>query len=138
MNKEIKDRWTAALRSGDYKQGQGALCAVQEGQPDEFCCLGVLCDLAVKAGTIPQPALTDYTSYTSTRCQFRKYGDPDAYDTQTALLPEVVVKWAGLDDQSPNVRVDDGEESLTALNDVEPGYGGRDFNGIADAIEASL
>ena len=43
MKKEIKDRWVEALRSGDYQQGERAL---KEGE--NFCCLGVLCDLHAK------------------------------------------------------------------------------------------
>lgn len=40
MNKEIKDRWIKALRSGEYEQGRHRL------RPDyKFCCLGVLCDV---------------------------------------------------------------------------------------------
>lgn len=135
MNKEIKDRWTAALRSGDYTQGTGSLCLVRDGKASTYCCLGVLCELAVQDGAIPQPVLT-LPSPSGT--QFRKYGDSNTYDVQTALLPEAVVQWAGLDDQSPNVRTDGGHESLTALNDMAEVHGGLDFNGIADAIEASL
>lgn len=42
MNPELKAKWIAALRSGDYKQGRGVLRS-----PDEsFCCLGVLCDIS--------------------------------------------------------------------------------------------
>jgi hypothetical protein len=41
MNKEIKEQWVSALRSGKYKQGNGALRNIK----DEFCCLGVLCDI---------------------------------------------------------------------------------------------
>lgn len=37
--------WVKALRSGKYQQGKGAL---RDGEG--FCCLGVLADLAVKAG----------------------------------------------------------------------------------------
>lgn len=40
MNPEIKAKWVAALRSGEYKQGKGSLST-----GGEFCCLGVLCDL---------------------------------------------------------------------------------------------
>ncbi len=40
MNAEIKNRWAAALLSGNYKQGQGSLRVC-----DNFCCLGVLCDV---------------------------------------------------------------------------------------------
>lgn len=42
---EYKDKWIAALRSGEYKQGQGMLCHVGDGETREFCCLGVLADL---------------------------------------------------------------------------------------------
>ena len=40
MNKEIKTKWLAALRSGKYEQGFGALKT-----PSGHCCLGVLCDV---------------------------------------------------------------------------------------------
>lgn len=35
-------QWISALRSGKYKQGAGAL----RNSKDEFCCLGVACDIA--------------------------------------------------------------------------------------------
>ena len=44
MKPEIKAQWLTALRSGDYQQGQGYL-----RQGDQYCCLGVLCDLYGKA-----------------------------------------------------------------------------------------
>ena len=40
MNEDIKIKWLAALRSGEYQQTKEALRA--EGS---FCCLGVLCDI---------------------------------------------------------------------------------------------
>lgn len=40
MKANIKERWLAALRSGDYKQGTDRLRI-----ENTFCCLGVLCDL---------------------------------------------------------------------------------------------
>jgi hypothetical protein len=40
MHAETKERWVTALRSGQYKQGQRSL---RKG--DEYCCLGVFCDL---------------------------------------------------------------------------------------------
>ena len=45
MNKSIKKKWVAALRSGEYKQGMFAMC-----NRGEYCCMGVLCDL------LPKPA----------------------------------------------------------------------------------
>lgn len=44
MDAELKARWIAALRSGDYAQGKGKLGRREFGA-HEYCCLGVLCDL---------------------------------------------------------------------------------------------
>jgi hypothetical protein len=41
VNKDIKTKWLEALRSGEYKQGQGAL----QTSDKTFCCLGVLCEV---------------------------------------------------------------------------------------------
>jgi hypothetical protein len=41
MTPELKAKWLAALRSGKYQQGEGAL-----NKDGKFCCLGVLCDVA--------------------------------------------------------------------------------------------
>jgi hypothetical protein len=43
MREDIKQEWTADLRSGKYKQGKGGL----RNPPPEngYCCLGVLCDI---------------------------------------------------------------------------------------------
>ena len=40
MDKELKEKWVAALRSGHYKQGKDWLRV-----GDTFCCWGVLRDL---------------------------------------------------------------------------------------------
>ena len=56
MNKEIKDKWVKALRSGEYKQGRLYL------QRDNlFCCLGVLC----KVLDVPN-IVSDYSNNTMT------------------------------------------------------------------------
>ena len=39
MNKEIKEKWIEALRSGRYNKIKGAL-----KKDDGFCAVGVLCD----------------------------------------------------------------------------------------------
>lgn len=41
MDAALKAKWTAALRSGEFKQGKGQL---KNG--DAYCCLGVLCVVA--------------------------------------------------------------------------------------------
>lgn len=40
MDAEIKAKWIAALRSGEYRQGRETM-----RQGDRYCCLGVLCDV---------------------------------------------------------------------------------------------
>lgn len=42
INKELVKKWVEALRSGKYKQGRSAL----RNRDNEFCCLGVLCDIS--------------------------------------------------------------------------------------------
>ena len=39
MNKELKEKWITALRSGEYKQGQTLL---HSDEDNSYCCLGVL------------------------------------------------------------------------------------------------
>lgn len=41
MDKELKQKWIDALRSGEYKQTKGTL-----RDTNGHCCLGVLCDVA--------------------------------------------------------------------------------------------
>lgn len=47
MNKEIKAKWLAALRSGKYVHGKGQLKDVTTGHP-KHCCLGVLCEVLLE------------------------------------------------------------------------------------------
>lgn len=104
MNPEIRARWAAALRSGKYPQTHGRL---RDG--GGFCCLGVLCELAVADGTL---APADETAG-----MYR-------YDGEPAVLPDAVLEWAGLRDDDPYVTADLGEEeggrqvvNLAGLND---------------------
>src|SRR2546428_4791823 len=48
MNPKVKKAWIKALRSGVYVQGATRLVTTHKHPdvPDEFCCLGVLCDIA--------------------------------------------------------------------------------------------
>lgn len=41
MNKELKEKWTSSLRSGNFEQGTDYLC-----RNGKYCCLGVLCEVA--------------------------------------------------------------------------------------------
>lgn len=44
MNKEMKEKWVEALRSGEYNQGKGRLRQANQ-YGSYYCCLGVLRDL---------------------------------------------------------------------------------------------
>ncbi|WP_086846945.1 hypothetical protein [Amycolatopsis kentuckyensis] len=111
MNPGIKRRWVEALRSGDYRQGTGQL-----SRDDKFCCLGVLCDVAVKSGVT-----------VSTKTDDRSTG----YDNSFVFLPPRVQEWAGLPENDPNIAV--ANTWLSSLNDD-----GASFAEIADLIDEHL
>ena len=129
MNSEVKEQWTAALRSGEYAQDKNYL-RTNEG----YCCLGVLCELAVKANVIPEPEQLNRMAVDG---HYYKYSG-GAYST----LPASVMLWAELDDWNPKVPAPDGmvedhiiddQTTLAELNDL-----GYTFNEIADTIEENL
>lgn len=109
MNPEVKAKWIAALRSGEYKQTQGHLRV-----GDAFCCLGVLCNLHAQAH--PEIA-AEQTS-------------KDGYMGRDSYLPAEVQVWAGLDTSTGELK---GGRSLAVMNDR-----GSSFKTIADAIEEQL
>lgn len=121
MDKKIKARWIKALLSGKYKQGRSVLLK-NEGGEKLYCCLGVLCDLAVKSRAIPPP-------------EDRKV--VFLFDGEDGELPSLVVEWAKLEDSNPIVKAtpfkDSKDCSLANLNDK-----GRTFKQIAGYIEKSL
>lgn len=119
MNKEVQDKWTTALRSGEYQQSSGKLRT-----PEGYCCLGVLCDLAVKADIIDAPYVEQL--YLMETAYY--------YDGERQYLPDSVRNWAGLNNIDPRVQVDDIiNDSLSNLNDS-----GHTFAEIADYIEEGL
>jgi hypothetical protein len=117
MDPEVRARWTAALRSETYLQGRGNL-----REFDTFCCLGVLCDLAVSDGVVAMEV--DENGCWS-------------YEGRGDYLPLPVKEWAGIpgDGEDPQVAVDMGEGvegvGLASLNDDYRWT----FAQIADAID---
>lgn len=125
MNEAIKKEWVDALRSGQYKQGTGWLCKEVNGER-EYCCLGVLTDLAIKNGID-----IEVTAYLD---------DAISYDGESEFLPEVVMEWAEIRTRNGEFRGARDEEmnsyfnmTLTDLNDA-----GEDFVELADYIEKYL
>lgn len=121
MNSEIKKLWCEKLRSGEYEQGKGSL------RPDgnaelggySFCCLGVLCDLALAVPKLKGAWEKDYFLV-----------DGLAPVQMAGLLPIAIAEWAGLyrgtEERNPQC-------TLARLNDD-----GATFSRIADYIEANL
>lgn len=145
MKPEIKAQWLAALRSGQYTQATGVL---HETGPrgDSYCCLGVLCDLAEKAGVVESdvtqnPRLAhDNTSllfeYRPAGFDKDPRGDDVGYDEiSSGTLPDAVQEWAGITDsagvfnKTPGGPVDNWS-TLADEND-----GGASFEEIAELIE---
>lgn len=116
MKQNIKKIWIEALRSGDYKQGTGALRITSENEKGEtiinHCCLGVLCNLHKKI-------------------MKKKGWDGYNYLGEDCFIPESVKKWAGLESGNGAFEYKNGEStSLVSLNDE-----GKSFKQIANIIE---
>lgn len=112
MDPEVKARWVAALRSGDYEQGAHAL----RTNDNRYCCLGVLCDVVDPAG---------WSSGGGHRCGINSY------------LPSSVAREVGLSTRPevPDPRGEFGGDrvGLDILNDSS-----YSFAQIADLIEEHL
>jgi hypothetical protein len=120
MKQAIMKKWVKALRSGEYPQGRGQLLDEKGG----YCCLGVLCDLAMMEG------VTDFTP--------KGIPNRNKYGGSYEFLPTEVKKWAGMKTENGSLRNIEIEtpwgytvSSLTEFND-EMKY---DFDKLADVIE---
>lgn len=116
MKSEIKAKWVTALRSGEYTQGRGQL----RTNDNKFCCLGVLCDIHSRETETPWTE-TDHILYDW------------SYRAEDLVLPEAVVKWAGLESGNPALVNGDCSQH----NDGA-GVCSKSFSEIADLIEANL
>ena len=122
MKPTIKKLWVNALRSGKYKQGRGSLCktTTEKGKTvTEYCCLGVLGDVAVDAYWEKNPTVPLIGGK-----QVTEYGLID--EVNTGFLPNSVEKQLGL----TRSRTD----KLVELNDDSE----FSFDDIADYIEKHL
>ena len=115
MNKIVKTALLEALRSGKYEQGRYRL----KSSSERFCCLGVLCELAVEAGVIPPVRITTGGQY--------------EYDSEVNELPWKVQKWSGIQTPDAKLLQEEGSDSLIGFNDA-----GYTFEQIADIIESKF
>jgi len=140
MKSQVKEKWIAALRSGEYDQGVGGLRTLTR-----FCCLGVLCDL--------------YSKETGIEWNYKYISEGHPvngfeFDGQRNFLPSSVVEWSGLETSSPEINIlvpeeedEDGEYVYTQVLAEEYGYtqvlaelndNGENFFKIADLIEENF
>lgn len=115
---DIRDKWLAALRSGNYKKGTLRL----RDTSDRFCVLGVLCDVVdPDRWALPAPRTPPYPWYS-----FGLGID--------SFLPEDVVELVGLRSKNGHSldRVNDFP-CLSAMSDRKA----MTFTQIADIIEAN-
>ena len=117
MQKELKEKWVEALRSGSYNQCAGLLRSV-----DGFCCLGVLADVANPYGWDFD---TDNEDDEKTLRYYHKFGDQSNGDGNIMLGEKWWVEVSGRDL--------DTMSELASLNDE-----GNPFTFIADVIEAKI
>lgn len=130
MRVKVKKKWVDALRSGEYTQGQNRLVTYAGTDEAQYCCLGVLCDLAEKAGVVK----FDTGGYVSV---------DNPLDRDRFGLPKAVSAWAGLTEKTfnnrkslasaPQVTIQTNTDSLANHND-----NGKTFEQIAEAIERDL
>lgn len=121
MKADVKKLWLEALRSGEYQQGKSCLHAKTE-KGDEFCCLGVLCDLYAKKKKL---------QWGDERTDVWAKQNYVTFLGATVMPPVKVMKWAGL--HLIQVRYNDDPITISDLNDD-----GIPFSTIADLIEEQL
>jgi hypothetical protein len=107
---DLFERWIAALRSGKYKQGRFNLRSTD----DDYCCLGVLCDIVNPGGWGPSVAKDRY-----------RFGGVDN------TLPDHVANGLGMGWGGELPTPVDGTRRLATLNDTRV----YTFDQIADVIE---
>jgi hypothetical protein len=119
MDPEAKAAWVEALRSKEYKQGRRQLVRICPDGSAEFCCMGVLCDVA------GLPIATDLDK--ETRYEF-------VDEARLGVLPLSFAQSIGLGSVNPGIVYDGLNSDLAELNDRYR----LSFSQIADLIEAQL
>jgi hypothetical protein len=114
MKPEIKQKWVQALKSGKYRQGKGSL----KNKLNEYCCLGVLCDLHSKETSIKW--------------------NGDVYLDKCIQLPSEVMEWAGIDNMVGRSGMVDSDINLRPIYLTDLNDSGRTFKEIAEIIEEKL
>ena len=127
MNPEFKAKWLAALRSGEYKQIEGALRLVEYDKVG-YCCLGVACEISGQGTWVPY-------AYGSAALGFRLNDDflPEELGGRynTARIPLTLRHFLGISQEAEDLvlQMNDGNYGETAP---------KTFTEIAQWIEENL
>jgi len=104
LKPEVKKLWVDALLSGKYSQGMSVL-----RRGNNFCCLGVLCDLYAEDHPSWQ-----WKQMSSIEWTFRDTASGDAWGV---MPPHAVGNWTDVDTRNAAVIYDGRRQFLTSLND---------------------
>ena len=115
LNKNAQ-KWVEALESGKYSRGTGYLCCISRGKR-RYCCLGVACDLYLKEHPDKLKAVIGERVV--------------RYNNDIMSLPEIVMKWLGINDNTGGFLMDGKGCSLASINDD-----GKSFKEIAKIIRS--
>lgn len=141
MKGSVLDELVKRLRSGEYAQGTGALRVRAASGRDLYCCLGVMCEMAVEDGVIERKSNSDVGSAYSYSSGMGEY-------EYNAYLPPAVIDWAGiLSDVEKSLTYEDyhyhyeergqwgdgGDDALAVMNDAR-----MPFPEIADWLVANV
>jgi hypothetical protein len=119
-NIENMTRMVEALESGEYVQAQMRLRT-----EDGFCCLGVACDVASKAG------VGEWARRESEEAGW-KFDTPGSIYGETAVLPKAVREWLGV--RHSQLALSDWEHGERAIAATTLNDDGKDFAEIAAKI----
>ncbi len=137
LKPEVKEAWVTALRSGEYRQGQGRL---RGGLiHDCYCCLGVLVDLMVRKEVDGQVEVAwshparDATYRLSSPATVSVIGTIPTRIAEGLISDDVArLIWEG--EPRHHATWTDYQSRLTDMNDMQK----KNFSEIADWIEATL
>ena len=128
MDRGIARKWAEELRSGYYEQGSGVLKEEVTAGKIRYCCLGVLCEMAIEAGVILEALINDDLAKNLGRKEGKVFSFDDGDEQVFGQLPHKVMEWAEVKDCDGFIS--DKFRSLSEMNDD-----GRTFAAIANVID---
>lgn len=122
MNAELKAKWIAALRSGEYIQGRSYLKSHSREGETKHCCLGVLAEICGYESSVRKVSGVNLS---------HSVFDFGSSGLEEGNLPTLVANYLGIPDQ----------DVLTVMNDgsvVNFVFVQKSFSEIADWIDENL